>query len=375
MRRVPFPASRGGRALLGFWAVLLLGGAALAMLLQWLGPPSRPARQTTAPAAATARPDGRTGPDAVVAPAAPQDRPAQPQPPAQSQPQPGPARPDAVANDRHDIPPPDPALLEAAPHEPGAMLPRIAPDGRVSRGVYVAPAPALPPGTKRVAILLDGLGLSTADSLQAIDQLPAAVSLAVSPYALQPGAVLEAARKSGHELLLSLPMEPANAPADSEGARALTEQVSSDEDARRLEWSLSRIAGYAGVTNALAGMDGSGFTGSLQFAAIARALAGRGLFYLDATPGASVPGGIAGVDADLRVDDPPDAASIDRQLARLEQIADSKGSAIGIAGPIFPVTIRRLADWTRALPTRGLVLVPVSSLVHPPEAALFRSVQ
>jgi uncharacterized protein len=371
MRRVPLPASRAGRALLAFWVALLLGGATLAGILQWLGPPARPAQHVAAPATGTAPHATRTASPSVTT-AAPHGPPAQPRPDAPKLDAPKPVAP---ASDRAGIQPPDPALLEPAPHEPGAMLPRIAHDGRQPRQLYAAAAPVLPPGSKRVAILLDGLGLSAADSLDAIDQLPPAVSLAVSPYAAQPDAVLDAARKAGHELLLSLPMTPANAPVDDEGAKALTEQVSSDENTRRLEWTLSRIEGYAGVTNALAGMDGSGFTGSLQFAALARALAGRGLFYLDATPGTAVPSGIAGVDADLRVDDPPDAASIDRQLARLEQIADSHGSAVGIAGPIYPVTIRRLADWARALPTRGLVLVPVSSLVHPPETTPFRSVQ
>lgn len=353
MRRVPLPASRAGRALVVFWAALALAGGGLVATLQWLGPP--PVRVAAATAAKTA----------IASPThAPGLKPAHPALPP-------PAAAVTRASDRLDIAVPDPALLEPAPHEAGMMLPRISRDGREARGLYAARSPSLPPGAKRISILLDGVGLSVADSLDAIDSLPAAVSLAVSPYATEPGAVLDAARKAGHELLLSLPMEPATAPFDDEGAEALTLQVNADENTRRLEWSLSRIQGYAGATNASSGLDGQGFAASLQFIAVARVLAGRGLFYIDATPDDPVPGGIAGAGIDLRIDDPPNAAGIDKQLARLEQIADSKGSAIGIAGPLYPVTIRRLASWARALPAHGLVLVPVSSLVRPaPETAL-----
>ena len=244
------------------------------------------------------------------------------------------------------------------------MIPRIAADGRQARTVYAAAVPPLPAGVKRVAILLDGLGLSSAASLDAIDNLPAAVSLAVSPYAVAPAALLDAARQAGHEILLSLPMQPARAPLDDEGGYALTEQVGAETNLMRLQWALSRFAGYAGVTNAFLGMAGARFADSEQFGAITQRLGRRGLFYLDATPGAAPPVGVAWVDADLRLDDPPDAAAIDQGLAALEQLARRKGSAIGVAGPIFPVTVRRLADWARSLRARGLVLVPVSSLVH-----------
>ena len=338
MRRVSLPASRAGIALLAFWALLLLSGAILVGTLQWLGPPRR-LTMVAHPPKVIAK---------VVAP----------KPPIA-------ARPVPAAAARHDIAAPDSALLESASSNgPGAMLPRIGADGREARLVYAAPVPVVPAGAKRIAILLDGVGLSAADSLDAIDQLPPAVSLAVSPYAADPAATLSAARAAGHELLLSLPMEPANAPVDDEGSKAMTEQVDIDDNTQRLDWALSRIQGYAGVTNATSGLGGERFAPSPQFVTVAGMLARRGLFYLDATPATLVPEAVPGVVADLRLDDPPDADSIGRQLAQLEKIAIARGSAIGVAGPLYPVTIRRLADWARTLPARGLVLVPVSSLVH-----------
>ena len=79
----------------------------------------------------------------------------------------------------------------------------------------------------------------------------------------------------------------------------------------------------------------------------------------------ATPAGIAAAHADLRLDA---ASDFDAQLAGLERLAISRGSALAIVGPVFPVTVRRLAEWTRGLPERGLVLVPVSSLAREPQA-------
>jgi len=325
------PATRGGRALLATWVLLLGAGAVLAGVLQWLGPPP-----------------GRLAP--LHRPVAQRRLPPR-------------ARPAA-----HAAPPlaPGAALLEPAPDYPGYFLPRIAADGRRPDSTYAAPVPVVPAGHPRIALLLEGAGLSATASLAAIASLPPAVSLAVSPYAASPAPIVRAARRAGHEVLLSLPMAPLDAPLDDEGAQALGPALPSAENARRLEWSLSRFGAYAGVTNALSGMDGGQFTGTESFAPVLASLARRGLFYVDATPGQPAPSGIASADASLRLDDPPSAAGMARALDALEQMARRRGQAIGIAGPLYPATIQALGDWIPRAAADGFVLVPVSSLVSPP---------
>ena len=68
------------------------------------------------------------------------------------------------------------------------------------------------------------------------------------------------------------------------------------------------------------------------------------------------------------IDEPGAAADIDDKLARLAQLAREKGSALGFAGAVRPVTIRRLVAWTGGLSADGLVLAPVSALVQAPAA-------
>ena len=54
-------------------------------------------------------------------------------------------------------------------------------------------------------------------------------------------------------------------------------------------------------------------------------------------------------------------SAIDARLLELERLANASGGAVGIGFP-YPVTIERLAQWTRAMGDRGFDLVPISAL-------------
>ena len=334
-----------GRALVGLWATILVLGGAGALLLQVMGAPgSHPVAKPTMKLKPTLA--------AVVTPAAPVV--AAPQPVAVTV---------ALAS-------PDPALLEPAPDIVGRMLPRIAADGRRPADVYAA-HPGLPAHGVVVAVLVEGVGLSDVISHSAIDSLPAAVSLGFSPYSptleqAGPNGLADAARQAGHETLLSLPMEPAGSPLDDEGPQALSTTIDFDRDRHALQWTLSRLQGYVGVTNALSGLRGDRFASASAFEIVAKALAARGLIYVNAGTGPHAGDAVRvhdQVDADVTIDDQPDATDIEARLSRLEQIALTQGSALGIAGPLRPVTIERLHAWSQHLADRGVTLVPVTALL------------
>ncbi len=258
------------------------------------------------------------------------------------------------------------ALLE--PAAGGLALPRIGADGLAPMRAYARPFSA-PPGAKLVAIVVDGIGLSEADSQAAINALPGAIDLAVSPYAPHPEPLLHQARLKGHELLASIPMEPAGAPLNDEGGRALTLDATAEANAANLDQVLGRIQGYAGATGGSDGQRGEHFALSGRpFALVAEALAARGLLYVDSA-GTHLPPGLASRGVDLVVDEPAGAAVLDARLARLEAAAQEKGAAVGLAGPPRPVMVERLAAWAKGLAARGFVLAPVSALVRTGKAA------
>ncbi len=319
------------RALGLFWAGALACLGGLALTLQLLGPPPGPravATGPTNPVATTSSPPLERRGAAIVAP--------------------------------------DPALLEPVPGEPGRFLPRIAADGRAPMAVYAA---AVAPGAHgpRVGLILAGIGLDHPASEAALRALPAGVTLAISPYARDLDPLLATARAGGHEYLLSVPMEPRAVALNNPGDHALMTALPPEENARRLDWALSRIAGYVGVTGALGRMRGEEFAGQPDLMApVLRAIAARGLLYVDPRPDAGRLPVVWGRRPDVVVDDAGGAQAIDAQLADLSRIARDRGSALGLAGAVDPATVERIAAWSAQLAAQGLTLVPVSALVRPP---------
>jgi polysaccharide deacetylase 2 family uncharacterized protein YibQ len=367
-------AHSGWRRLGLFWVVVIVVLGVGAVTLQFLGPPSRtdggrasalaPAPSSSgAPASPTS--SGQAPPDGAGSqPQGSRTQGAATQVtgamPAAFLPSPGRDSPGPIAG-------PDPALLEPAKSGGGAVLPRMDMSGR---GPMQAYAGGFDRTTRRprVGLVLAGIGMNEADSLEAIRNLPGGVTLAVSPYAQRLSWQLEAARIGGHEYLLSLPLEPQGFPQNDAGDHALMTGGDPAQNVARLDWALSRLAGYAGVTNALGVLRGERFSAASDLMApVLDELMHRGLFFVEARPGVAPWLGIWSADVDLIVDEPPDRASIDAKLAQLEALARDRGAALGLAGVPRPVTVDRLVAWTNSLQAKGLVLAPTSALVqwHP----------
>jgi polysaccharide deacetylase 2 family uncharacterized protein YibQ len=354
----PERRSAGWRGLGLFWTVALGVLAAGGVTLQVLGPPTLGPPTLGPPIAA---PAGRL----AVAP----------------------PHPDVVAPPGRisagPIAAPNPALLERAPagvpgdtsptgapgDASGAGLPRIAPDGRTPMQAYAArfdTASTAP----RITILIAGVGLDEAASETAIHALPAAITLAISPYATAPDAVAAAARRAGDETLVSIPLEPQGYALNDPGQAALLTTTSPAENARRLDWVLSRFAGYVGATGALGEMRGERFAEVPdQMDQVLSTLAARGLLYVDPRPGAARLPYVWSRTVDVVIDDPPTAAAIDAHLADLETRAHDTGTALGLIGAIRPVTMERLIAWVGNLSGRGYTLAPVSAIATAPDEA------
>lgn len=250
-------------------------------------------------------------------------------------------------------------------HQPAAPI--------AQAGPAEAPAPPdphpVPLPLPRVAILVAGIGMSVADSTAAIETLPPAVSLAMSPYAADPARLIPAVQDKGHEILLSLPMEPENFPLnDANTDRALMTSLPEEENLKRLRITLGRFSGYTGVTNVLGAMRGERFLNEPDmFNAVLREVTSRGLFFVDT---GNHPPQARDQAADIVLDDAPlDAAALDERLDRLVRLAQEKGSAVGVAGLPRPVVRDRIAAWARDLVGKGVALVPVGALIPAPAAS------
>jgi polysaccharide deacetylase 2 family uncharacterized protein YibQ len=255
----------------------------------------------------------------------------------------------------------DQRLLEKSRY---GMIPAVS-DGLKPFTVYAGEADRVRAAKMPVvAIVVGGLGVGAAKTTDAIMKLPAAVTLAFTPYGSDPAKLAERARAQRHEVLLQIPMEPFDYPDNDPGPQTLLTTLAPEQNLDRLYWHLSRFQGYAGIANFM----GARFVVSdAVMQPIVREAAKRGLGYLD---DGSAPRSVAAslatgqampfAKADLSVDAVPTAAEIDRALAKLEGLAKERGIAVGIASAL-PISIERIGVWIKTLESHGIMLVPLTT--------------
>ena len=386
----------GGRQLLLLaWAVLigLIGGAVL-----WTNvaredeDPSRPRVSVALPAPETAASPSEAPSSSAAAPvqpppsteAPPADPPARPAAPTETarapEPEPPPApapqaaEPDPPASPPADLPapapPPPPApAAPSAPQQAAVFAPRAPLPREPMAPAWIRYGRSFDANDRRprVAVVVSELGLSSAATNAAIQNLPAAVTLAFSPYADSLDHWIGLARAAGHEVLLNLPMEPINFPVNDPGPRALLTSLSAQQNLERLDWVLGRVNGYVGVSNHM----GSRFTTMPEaLKPVLTAINERGLMFVDSR--ASTRSVAAKVASDIglpraindrQIDQEASRPAIDGRLAEIERIARESGAAVAMAQP-YPVTIERLQAWIGTLETKGLVLAPITAVAN-----------
>lgn len=343
-RRADEGRSKLSGRLLILTAILVLAG--IGGLVAWLDSASQ-----NGP-----RPPVLSVPLPPVAAKAPPVAPPPPAPPAV------PAPPRAPASKPEPLPPaPDPALVEQGAQGP---LPIIGPDGRKPWQVYARPFDR---GDRRprVAVILTGLGQSSAATEAAINDLPGGITLAFNPYAPRLEDWIERARAAGHEVLLSLAMEPVEYPRVDPGPHTLLVALEAKQNLERTQWVLSRATGYVGTISAA----GSRFTTSKSdLLPVLDAIKARGLMFVDrrvtersvaATLAKSI--GLPRAACDVTLDQQASRDAIDQRLDQLETLARQNGVAVGV-GDSYPVTIERIARWAGGLERKGVALAPVSAI-------------
>jgi hypothetical protein len=274
--------------------------------------------------------------------------------------------------------PPPPRGRPEAP--PAAPPPTVQAAPQVATAV-TPPMPAGPPQTwqrfarpfdvndprPRIAVVVVELGLSNAATEAAIQHLPGPVTLAFSPYTDGLEQWLNLARAAGHEVLLGLPMEPANFPLRDPGPRTLLTSLTPQQNLERLDWVLGRASGIVGVTNHM----GSRFTASTDaLRPVMTRLRERGLMFVDArTTPRSVAASLATTlnlaraINDRLIDQEASRAAIDALLADVERVAKETGNAVAMGQP-YPVTFERLNAWLPTLDAKGIALAPITAMVN-----------
>lgn len=244
-------------------------------------------------------------------------------------------------------------------------LPAPAPDpgGKPAWVRYAVPSPSV--GNRpMIAVVIDDLGVDRKRS-ERVTILPAPLTLAWMTYAENLRPITQAARQRGHELMVHVPMQPQSESYDP-GPDVLEVGLPTEELRRRLRWGLSRFDGFVGINNHM----GSRFTADRAgMNVVMDEIRARGLLFLDSvTTQKSVAPDLArqyGVPFAARhvfLDNEMTVSAVRGQLAKTEAYARKYGAAIAIGHP-HDSTIEALAGWLPGLEAKGLVLVPVTTIV------------
>jgi uncharacterized protein len=259
------------------------------------------------------------------------------------------------------------ALPDLSEETTDGPIPRMSATGQTPFATYSRPVDtAAVAGLPMVAIVVTGLGINEQGSLDAIDQLPDAATLAFAPYGKTLTTTVAAARSAGHEVLLEIPLEPFDFPQNDPGPQTLLTGEPLRANLEKLFWLMARFGGYVGVINNM----GARFTAAAaDFSPIMEELGTRGLGYLDdGSSNRSLANQLASGNkvpfarADLVIDANPSRQSILAALASLEAKALENGKAIGIVSAL-PISVAAVAEWARELESKGIVLVPASALM------------
>ncbi|MBL8628997.1 MAG: divergent polysaccharide deacetylase family protein [Rhodospirillaceae bacterium] len=247
--------------------------------------------------------------------------------------------------------------------------PKLPPTDRASVGAppprfnAIADIKAPPPGdakTPKLAIVVEGLGLNRTATEAALTKLPPVVTLAFSPYARDLKRLMERAKAKGHEVLIEVPMEGKNFPAEDPGPLGLLTGLESKDNQERLDTILKEANGAVGVFD---GMGSKFRENPTNIGEVLSKLKQQNLFYVQGRPGVRVgESEVPSATTDVVIDERPFRAAVDARFDFAEKVAKYQGTAVAVMAA-RPISFERLALWMDQLPKKGVSLAPVSQVL------------
>jgi len=222
------------------------------------------------------------------------------------------------------------------------------------------------PGKALIALVIYDIGLSASASQIALEDFPATVSLALSPYAHNLMEWSERARNSGHEIWLQAPIQPQNFPQTDSGPNTLYIQASLEQNQGRLLNTMTQAAGYAGIVTT----DDHSFTQALMDGnPLIRQILGRGLGLVNSRTDQNLlsetlirQNQYPYAENNVWIDSQLDPDAIMRNLNLLQLKAQRDGQAIAFLNP-YPLSMDMTLKWISTLDSKAIQLVPLSTIV------------
>jgi polysaccharide deacetylase 2 family uncharacterized protein YibQ len=225
----------------------------------------------------------------------------------------------------------------------------------------VKPFPKLP----KIAIVIDDLGYDRHIAQEFID-LQAPLTLSFLPQAPHAKEMALLAREKGKEILLHLPMEPLDFPKTNPGPGALLLSMRANEILQIIDNDFNNFPFAQGANNHM----GSRFTENREkMAVVLESLKKRDLFFLDSltTAQSVVPAlaedlGVKYLQRNIFLDNEVAEDPIRRQVEKLVQVAQARGSSVGCGHP-YPLLLQVIRDQIPSLKNK-VEIVSLSELIN-----------
>jgi polysaccharide deacetylase 2 family uncharacterized protein YibQ len=216
----------------------------------------------------------------------------------------------------------------------------------------------------RIGIIINDLGFveSTTKSATA---MPGGVTLAFSSVAPDIDGKIVDARAGGHEILLTIPMEPENYPQNDPGPNALLTALSDADNITRLRRALALADSYVAIMPSM----GERFVlAENKLIPVLDVVKQEGLMIVDNTvnknslvaPLARL-GKVPFARVDMVIDPSITRQPMQDYFTKLEELAKTRGQAMAMVLP-YPAAMDALKTWTESLEKKGFVLAPVTAL-------------
>ena len=216
-----------------------------------------------------------------------------------------------------------------------------------------------------LAIIIDDIGNNS--RFKEFIDIGTPLTLAVMPFTPYAKEAATRGRASGLEIMLHLPMEPKDYPANNPGKGALLTTMDKSTLFTQLKEALEAVPNITGVNNHM----GSKFTeyaGGMYH--VLGELKKRELFFIDSkTSTKSVAFsqaraiGIKTAERSIFLDNTQTEDAIAKQLGKAIEAAKTKGAAIAIGHP-YRETVKVLKDLLPSIEENGIRLVTASEIVH-----------
>jgi polysaccharide deacetylase 2 family uncharacterized protein YibQ len=215
-----------------------------------------------------------------------------------------------------------------------------------------------------ISIIVTGMGLSDQATENALHSMPPEVTFALSPYSLTPDMWMNESRARGHEVWMSLPLEPVSYPVRDTGPNTIVIGAPERENLLKLSWLMGRTTGYAGF---IAGQETEFVNSAADMKPVISAIYSRGLGFAEnaANAGAAAATMAMSMESpyatiDVWLDDTATQESIRAALEELEKKARTQGGASGVIRAL-PVSYQEVTRWITTLKDKGFVLAPLSA--------------